>query len=84
MSEGKWETVWCKYDGQFTVETGKSLGLSPSQKLSKIEHFVPVSQLGKVNYAEGGDSMEIHKDRTITGLQLPRWLAERLKLEIDE
>jgi hypothetical protein len=69
--------IWAKIDGPLCGEMAKAVSFMAGSR----RVLIPKSQLGRIEYAEGGDSTEIRIGAQVKAIEIPMWLAELRELD---
>lgn len=74
------EHIWANFNGFITYIGEKSIGLSKIPHASRADVVLPLSQVGRIYYADDGEKRDLIKNKRIESVVLPRWLARKKKL----
>lgn len=75
--------VWAELDMVIVRETDRAVGFGDEEDADELV-WLPKSQLGRMTYADGGDSREVQIGERVTHVEIPEWLAHRHDLEVAE
>jgi hypothetical protein len=71
------DRIWARIDGVLGKETSRAVMFLVDGRCK----WIPKSQLGRIEYEEGGDSREIRVGQAVRSVEVPPWLAREKDIE---